>query len=91
MKSKSLHSNGTGRRLLIEEIARFFDRPWTLEEATVYLQGSKNLIDENEKLLALIRQSKEPDNNNRALEPIQKTPAQKSKTTKTPTASAVKN
>jgi hypothetical protein len=84
MKRKSLTINKTGRLSLIAEIARFFGRPWTLQEATVFLQGSSNLLEENQKLLALIKKLQRSDDSNRELEPIQ-TPANDSKTHNAPT------
>ena len=79
MKSKSLNNNRTGRSSLIAEIAQFFARPWTLKEAKVFLQGSRNLMEENEQLLSLLRQSKKQELSNRELEPNQKTPTNDSK------------
>jgi hypothetical protein len=57
-KRKILDINRTGRPSLMAEMTKFFGRPWTLEEATVFLSGSRNLLEENKKLLGLIQQSK---------------------------------
>lgn len=81
---KTLNINKTGRLSLIVEIARFFGRPWTLEEATVFLRGSSNLLEENQRLLTLIKKSQRSDDSNRGLEPIQ-IPASDSKTHNAPT------
>ena len=81
MKRKTLAINRTGRPSLMAEMAKFFSRPWTLEEALVFLRGAGNLLEENERLLTLIKKSHGSDGSNRDLEPTQKTPTNDSTTT----------
>jgi len=57
MKQKRIKE---GRPTLIHSIENFFKRAWTLEEASIYLVGSKTMLPENQKLIDLLRQSKKP-------------------------------
>ena len=44
-----------GRPTVRKSMENFFRRAWTLEEASIYLEGSKSMLPENQKLIDLIR------------------------------------